>query len=112
MASTRLMKIERLVQKDLSDIFQQKSRDIFQGKLITVTSVRITSDLSEAKVFLSIFPNDKAKEIIKEIEINNKIIRNELAQRVKLQLRKIPELKYYFDDSLEYTIKIDQLLKQ
>jgi len=112
MASTRLMKIERLIQKDLSDIFQRKSRDIFQGKLISVTSVRITSDLSEAKVFVSIFPNEKAKDVLKEIETNNKIIRNELAQRVKLQLRKIPDLKFYLDDSLEYTIRIDQLLKQ
>ncbi len=112
MASTRINKVDRLIQKELGDIFQRKSRDTFHGALLTVTQVRVTADLSEAKVYVSIYPTDKRKEIIAGIELNNKSLKHELAQRIKLQLRKIPELKFFSDDSLDYVEKIDNLLKQ
>jgi ribosome-binding factor A len=111
MESTRQNKISRLIQKDLSEIFMLKAKDIFQGKLISVTSVRVTPDLAEAKVYISIFPSEKAPEIIAEIEASNKSIRHELAQKVRNQLRVIPELKFYIDDSLDFAQKIDDLLK-
>ena len=111
MQSTRQNKISRLIQKDLSEIFMLKTKDLFQGKLISVTSVRVTSDLAEAKVYVSVFPPEKSQEIVDKIEENNKSLRHELAQRVKNQLRIIPILKFYIDDSLEYANKIEELLK-
>lgn len=111
MTSTRQNKVARLIQKDLSDIFLKKSKDLFQGKLISVTSVRVTPDLAEAKIYLSIFPSDKAPEIIGEVEAVNKAIRHELAQKTKSQLRIIPDLKFFIDDSLDFAEKIDNLLK-
>lgn len=111
METTRQNKISRLIQKELSEIFVLKVRDLFQGKMISVTSVRVTPDLAEAKIYVSIFPSEKAKEVIVDIELNNKQIRHELAQRVKNQLRIIPELKFYIDDSLDFAQKIDELLK-
>jgi len=110
MPTTRQNKIARLIQKDLSEIFVLKSKDLFQGKLISVTSVRVTPDLAEAKIYVSIFPSAKAPEVVAEIEAVNKLIRHELAQKVKSQLRIIPDLKFFIDDSLDFAEKIDKLL--
>ena len=111
MSSTRQNKIARLIQKDLSQIIMTLNREYFQGKMISVTVVRYTPDFSLANVYLSIFPSDNAEDILKEIEIHNKMIRHKVAQKVKNQLRKMPELRFFIDDSLEYAEKIDKLLK-
>ncbi len=104
-------KIDRLLQKELGDIFQKQTQAM-HGVLVSVTAVRVSPDLSVAKAYLSIFPSDKADELIKAIRANTKSIRYDLGQRVRLQLRKIPDLTFFIDDSLDYIENIDKLLKQ
>lgn len=104
-------KIGRLLQKELGDLFllQTKGR---HGTLVSVTSVRVSPDLGVAKVYLSIFPSEKGAELLEAIDFNKKTIRYDLGQRVRLQLRKIPELIFYLDDSLDYVENIDRLLNK
>jgi ribosome-binding factor A len=110
MESTRLQKISRLIQKELSSLFQKKN-DIFLKTLISVTTVRVSDDLSYARVYVSIFPIEKKDEVYSLIQANTKALRMELSQIVKNQLRKTPELAFFIDDSLDYADRIDQLLK-
>jgi len=111
MSSTRQNKIERLLQRDLGDIFQKGTSTLFKGKMVTVTSVRISPDLSVARVYLSLFPVEDKKEFIKYISSIEGQIRFDLGKRVRHQLRKIPELAFFVDDSLDYIDNIDKLLK-
>lgn len=111
MESTRLSKIERLLQKELSEIFLLQTKSM-PGVLVSVSVVRVSPDLSVARAYLSIFPSDKAKEIIEAIRANTKAIRFDLGQRIRLQVRKIPELSFFIDDSLDYIENIDNLLKK
>ncbi len=110
METTRLQKIGRLLQKELGDIFLLQTKAM-HGVLISVSEVRVSADLSIAKVYLSIFPSEKSTEIIQAIKDNNKAIRYDLGQRVRLQLRKIPELSFFLDESIDYLENIDKLLK-
>ena len=111
MQEDRLNKVARLVQKELSEIFQQQTRAM-HGVMVSVTSVRVSPDLSICRVYLSIFPSAKGEELITNINSNQKSIRYELGKRVRYQLRIIPELKFFIDDSLDYIDNIDKLLKQ
>lgn len=111
MEGTRLNKIGRLLQKELGDLFQKQTKGL-PGTLVSVSMVRVSPDLSVAKVYLSIFPSEKAEEMMDAIEQNKKTIRYDLGQRVRLQLRRIPELIFFLDDSLDYVEKIDSLLKK
>lgn len=111
MESTRQQKINRLLQKELAEIFQKESRTMFMGKLISVTVVRVTPDLGLACAYLSIFPTEGICEVLKEIRIANPKIRGLLGRRVGKQLRVVPELEFYIDDSLDYIENIDNLLK-
>ena len=111
MDTTRLNKISRLIQKELGDIFQ-KSAQPMHGTLISVTVVRVSADLGVARVYLSIFPSDKANELLENIKNNVKAIRYELGQRIHTQVRIIPELTFFIDDSLDYIENIDKLLKK
>ena len=108
METTRQNKISRLLQKELSEIFLLQTKP---GILISVSAVRISPDMSIARVYLSVFPSEKAEEMVKNINENMKSIRFELGTRVRHQLRIIPELKFFVDDSLDYIEKIDSLLK-
>jgi len=110
MENTRLQKIGRLLQKELGDIFLLQTKAM-QGMLISVSEVRVSADLSIAKVYLSIFPSEKGKDMIKAITENTKTIRYDLGQRVRSQLRKIPELQFFLDESIDYLENIDKLLK-
>ncbi len=110
METTRQNRIARLLQKELSEIFLGETRKT-HGILISVSAVRVSPDLSIAKVYLSIFPSEKAQEILSSIQNTAKQIRYNLAQRVRQQLRKTPELSFYIDDSLDYIEKIDSLLQ-
>ncbi len=112
MESTRQQKVSRLLQKELADYFQQHAREMLQGKLITVTVVRVSPDLSVAKVYLSIFPLDKKENPLENIRSHASSIRNVVGRKVAGQLRIIPEFIYYLDDSLDYIEKIDNLLKE
>ena len=111
MESTRLSKIERLLQKELGDIFHRQAQGR-HGVLISVSVVRVSPDLSVARAYLSIFPSEKCKELIENIRANTKAIRFDLGQRIRQQVRKIPELSFFIDDSLDYIENIDNLLKK
>jgi len=111
METTRQNKIARLIQKDLSTIFQQQTRQT-RGILISVSVVRVSPDLSVAKAYLSIFPSDKAEEILENINAQTSQIRFALGNLERHQLRIIPELKFFIDDSLDYVENIDRLLNQ
>ena len=106
METTRQNKISRLLQKELSEIFLLQTKAM-PGVLVSVSAVRISPDMSIARVYLSIFPSEKSEEMVN----NMKSIRFELGTRVRHQLRIIPELKFFVDDSLDYIEKIDALLK-
>lgn len=110
METTRQAKIARLLQKELSEIFRQQTAKT-HDTLVSVSSVRVSPDLSVAKAYLSIFPSEKSAEMLRSITASAKTIRYELAQRVRFQLRKTPELQFYLDDSLDYIENIDHLLE-
>ncbi len=110
METTRQNKIARLIQKELSDIFQRQTQSM-HGVLVSVSAVRISPDLSVARGYLSVFPSERAEEIVRNINENSKSVRYELGTRVRHQLRIIPELKFFVDDSLDYIEHIDELLK-
>ncbi len=113
MESQRQKKIASVLQKDLVEVLQGAARDGgMSGVIISVTQVKVTVDLSIAKVYLSIFPIKQAKVLIDGITSNAPIIKHELAKRTKHQLRRMPELLFFLDDSLEYNDKIDQSIKQ
>ncbi len=111
METTRQNKISRLIQKELSEIFLLQTKAM-NGVLVSVSAVRISPDLSMARVYLSVFPSNRNEEIVKNINANMKSIRYELGTRIRYQLRIIPELKFFVDDSLDYLEKIDELLKK
>ena len=108
METTRQNKISRLIQKELSEIFLLQTKSM-NGVLVSVSAVRISPDMSIARVYLSVFPSERSQEIVKNINDN---IRYELGTRVRHQLRIIPELKFFVDDSLDYAERIDELLKK
>ena len=110
MESTRQAKICRLLQKEISEIFRQQTAKT-HGTIVSVSAVRVSPDLSIAKVYLSVFPSDKAQDVLQAAKEQMKTIRYELAQKVRYQLRKVPELAFYLDDSLDYLENIDRLLK-
>ena len=111
METTRQAKISRLLQKELSEIFRQQTAKT-HGVQVSVSTVRVSPDLSIARAYLSIFPSDKSAEMMANINAQAKTIRYELAQRVRFQLRKTPELQFYVDDSLDYIENIDHLLEK
>ncbi|TVR41738.1 MAG: 30S ribosome-binding factor RbfA [Bacteroidia bacterium] len=110
METMRQNRISRLIQKDLGEILQIAGRDWFPGTLITVTKVYVTTDLSIARVYLSVFGKD-AGDILKQVDMRNKEIRKQLGARVKNQLRQVPDLRFFIDDSLDYIDNIEKLLK-
>jgi len=113
MNSTRQLKVARVIQKDLGEIFQQNSNTMFSGSMITVTAVRMSPDLSFAKVYISIFSIGKSKEdIFQIIQKNVKPLRAMLGNRIKRQFRIVPELAFFIDDSLDYIENIDSLLNK
>ena len=111
MQETGQNRIARLLQKELSLIFQSQTR-MMHGVMVSVTRVKISPDLSICTAYLSIFPSERADEIIGNVRTNEKTIRYELGTRVRNQLRIIPELRFFVDDSLDYIEHIDELLKK
>ena len=111
MQETRPVSNPRLLQKEFSLIFQSQTR-MMHGVMISVTRARVSPDLSICTAYLSIFPSEKSDEIIHNITKNEKTIRYELGTRVHNQLRIIPELRFFIDDSLDYIERIDELLKK
>ena len=111
MESTRQAKISRLLQKELSEIFRRETAKT-HGVIVSVSAVRVSPDLSIARAYLSVVPSEKSQEMLESINASAKTIRYELAQKVRFQLRKVPELQFYLDDSLDYIANIDSLLDQ
>ncbi|MDR2815270.1 MAG: 30S ribosome-binding factor RbfA [Proteiniphilum sp.] len=110
MDTNRQQKVNRLIQKELSEIFLLDAKKM-QGVLISVTNVRVSPDLGIAHAYLSVFPSEKAGELVKNINENVKTVRYDLGRRLRNQLRVIPELTFHVDDSLDYIENIDRLLK-
>ncbi len=110
MENTRGNKIARQIQKDLSEIFQGASQEITMGRMITVTVVRMSPDLSFARVYLSIFPSENADAFMENLQNHVKAIRGKLGDRIRHQVRIVPELAFFVDDSLDYARRIDELL--
>ena len=108
--NTRQLKVARQIQKDLSEIFREKGMAAYGGSMISVVHVRITSDLSIAHVWISVFPSGKAADVLKIVQGQTKAIRGELGRRVAKQLRIVPDLIFFLDDSLDYAERIDELL--
>lgn len=111
MDSIRQNKVSRLIQRDLSAMFQVECKAYCAGAMLSVTTVRVSSDLSYAKIYLSIFPSNLVEVVMKSLNENNRNIRFILGQKVGKQMRIIPELRFFVDDSLDYINKIDTLLK-
>ena len=112
METQRQRKIAGVIQKDIVAILQKAAIDGgLRGTLISVSKVGVTTDLSIAKVYISIFPNDQAQELLEGIKSNQPLIKHELSQRTRNQLRRVPELLFYLDDSLDYIEKIEKSLK-
>ena len=109
MQETRQNKIARLLQKELSIIFQEQTRSM-HGVMVSVTRTKVSPDLSVCTAYLSIFPSERGQEILGNIEKSNQQIRYALGQRVRHQLRIVPELRFFIDDSLDYIDRIDLLL--
>lgn len=109
MESTRQAKISRLLQKELSEIFRRETAKL-GNVMVSVSSVKVSPDLSVAKAYLSVFPSEQALSVIENINAQAKTVRYELAQKVRFQLRRCPELQFYLDDSIDYLEKIDKLL--
>lgn len=111
MEQTRQKKISALLQKDFIEIFQAAIRDKgIKNLVVSVSTVRVTPDLGNAKVFISVFPYAQAASFVNEVQTNKTLFRHELALRVKNQLRKVPEIDFYLDDALEHIEKIDRAL--
>lgn len=110
METTRQQKIARQIQKDIADIFQKEGAEIVRGTLVTVTAVRVSPDFSYAKIYVSVFPFDRNETIMKALEQNNWFIRRALGQRIRNQLKVIPEIQFFLDDSLEYIEQIDRAI--
>jgi len=111
MQTTRQQKIERLIQKDMSDIFLRYARQL-GGTLLSVSEVRISPDLSIAHIYVSVFPSNKSGEVMEKIEADTHKLRGELGNIERHQLRIIPELHFHLDDTLDRMEHIEELLKQ
>lgn len=112
METNRQKKFDGLIQRDLAEVLQNHLRDAgITGMLISVSKVQVTSDLSQAKAYLSIFPTNKAEELLAELNNLKPQIKHELAQRTKNQLRRMPNLLFFIDDSLDYIEKIEKSIK-
>lgn len=109
MESKRQQKVGRQIQKDLGDIFQREAQHLVNGAFVTVTGVRMTPDLGIARAYLSFLPEKKKDLLFEGIQENVKFIRQKLGERVRHQLRIVPELQFYLDDTAEYAAKMDAL---
>lgn len=110
--STRQLKVAKELQKHLAEIIRSKGMAAFGGALVSVSGVKISPDLSVAKVYVSIFPSDKAAAVMSLIQENVRTLRGELGNKVAKQLRIVPELVFYLDSSLDYVEHIEELLKK
>lgn len=112
MDSVRQQKVNKLLAKELAEIFRSNSRNLFAGGFISVTNVRVSPDLGNAKVHVSIMGAKEREKIFSLIENQNHQIRKMLGNKIGKQIRAIPDLHFFIDDSLDYALKIEELLKK
>ena len=112
METTRQKKVSRLLQKELSNIFQREIPGLLGNVIASITIVRVSPDLANANVFISIFPVDDTKQALKVIKENSKSLRKHLGNKIRKQLRIVPMVEYFLDDSAAYAEEIDRLLKK
>lgn len=110
--STRQLKVAKELQKDMAEIIRSKGMAAFGGALVSVSGVKISPDLSVAKIYVSIFPSDKAGAVMNVLQENARALRGELGNRVAKQLRIVPEIAFFLDSSLDYVEHIEELLKK
>lgn len=110
--STRQLKVASQLQRDMAEIIRQKGMAFFEGALVSVSGVKISPDLSVAKVYVSVFPSAKADAVMNTLEENSKALRGELGSKVAKQLRIVPEIAFFLDSSLDYVEHIEELLKK
>ena len=110
--NTRQQKIARQIQRDMAEILQKEGAAIVAGRMVTVTTVRVSPDFAYAKIYVSVFPLERAQETRETIGQNNWFLRRELGRRIRNQLKVVPELQFFLDDSLEYIENIDTLLNK
>ena len=110
--STRQLKVAREIQKDLAEILRSRGMAFFGGAMVSVSGVKISSDFSAAKVYISIYPSSKKDNVMQIISENGKAIRGELGAKIGTQIRIVPNLTYFVDDSLDYVEHIEELLKK
>ena len=110
--STRQLKVAKEIQKVMAEIIRSKGMAAFGGALVSVSGVKVSPDLSVAKVYVSIFPSEKAETVMAALEENNKALRGELGHMMGKQLRIVPEIIFYLDSSLDYVEHIEELLKK
>ena len=111
METTRQQKIAKQIQKDVAEIFQNEGAAVVRGSLVTVTAVRVSPDFGYAKIYVSVFPFERTAGMMKTLEQQNWFIRRALGQRIRNQLKNVPEIQFFLDDSLEYIEHIEQALK-
>ncbi|MFI3328666.1 MAG: 30S ribosome-binding factor RbfA [Rikenellaceae bacterium] len=109
--STRQQKIAKQIQRDMAEILQRECGEIFKGLLLTVTAVRVSPDFGYAKIYVSVFPFSRNEEVLGLLKTHNWSIRRSLGMRVKHQLKIVPEIEFFLDDSLEYIESIDRAMK-
>ena len=102
----------RQIQKDVAEILLKEGASLVRGVMASVTTVRVSPDLNYAKIYFSIFPFEKSAEVMRTLEENNWMIRRALGQRIRNQVKSVPDLQFFLDDSLEYIANIDTLLKE
>lgn len=110
--STRQLKVAKELQRDMAEIIRSKGMAMFGGALVSVSGVKVSPDLSVAKIYVSIFPSDKAESVMNILEENSRALRGDLGNRIGRQLRIVPEIAFFRDDSLDYVEHIEELLKK
>lgn len=110
MDTTRQLKFARLIQKEIGNLFLKEGKNYYGSSFVTVTGVKITPDLSKARIQISVFQN-KGQEVLTKLSHHTREIRKELGLRIRNQARIIPELEFFIDDSLDYAEKIDKIMK-
>ncbi len=112
MTSTRQLKVAREIQKEMAEIIRGKGMAAFQGALVSVSEVKISPDLAIARIYVSVFPSDKGEAVMGILDQNSRALRGELGNKMRNQLRIVPEINFYLDSTLDYAEHIDELLKK
>ena len=112
MDGKRQLQVAKLIQREVSTIFQEKRSYLFGEIMVTITEVTVTKDLQSAKIYLSVLNASNPEEVMNNIELSRKEIRSDLASRIRNDVKRIPELIYFLDETLENVFKIDSLLKE